>query len=68
MKTRIITTDTGYFKPGLKGEIVDCNGRTVYLGKDCVQTEMAEFTVKLDSGFVRPYCQLQRDFVFAESR
>jgi hypothetical protein len=64
----IITTPTGYFKPGLKGRIVGGGGeRAVYLGPDGAlqAAKIPEFTILLEGAeFAREFCQYGRDFVF----
>ena len=62
---RIITTDTGYFRGGLRGGAVLTGSRTVFIGPigSEVKTEVAEFTVTIDGSTPRPFCQIGRDFV-----
>ena len=68
----IVTTDTGFFKPGLRGRILDAAERTVYLGPNAntVETRIAEYTVEIDPvapgdrPWRKEFCQYGRDFVF----
>lgn len=61
---RIITTATGYWKPGLLGRIVGGAERLAFLGQHAPRTLLPEFTVELDRGERRDFCQFGRDFVF----
>lgn len=67
---RIVTTGTGYFKPGLTGAIVDGAERVVWLGPGGAEVKhtIPEFTIKLDCGMVREFCQYGRDFVFEKKQ
>lgn len=67
----IVTTDTGYFKPGLPGRIVAGSERVVFLGPFGHETRhvIPEFSVELLDADGRvtsrmPFCQYGRDFVF----
>lgn len=61
----VITTAGGYFQPGLRGRIVGASDRLVYLGEPPAPFQLAEFTIELDGGGRREFCQYGRDFVFA---
>jgi hypothetical protein len=62
----IITTPGGYFQPGLTGFIVAASDRVVYpLSTLAAPLKVPEFTIQLDRGTRRDYCQYGRDFVFA---
>lgn len=67
---RIVTTDKGYFKPGLRGSITDGAERTVWLGPVGNESRhtIPEFTVRLDCGMVKEFCQYGRDFVFEKKQ
>ena len=62
----VITTGTGYFKPGHRAQIVAGGERVVYLGPSGqeVKTSIAEFTLLFPDGARREFCQYGRDFVF----
>jgi hypothetical protein len=66
----IITTATGYFKPGLRGRVVNAGEREVFLGASLSRQTLPEFTLEIDGGrgkkSVREFCQYGRDFVFAQ--
>lgn len=54
-----------YFKPGVRGWIIAGNERTVFLGSECTETILPEFTV-LTEGGSQVVCQYGRDVVFAD--
>ena len=69
-----VVTVLGRYKAGIPARIVAGEGITVYLGSDCVETKLADFTLEFTDvkrgktvkhrlgGF-----QFGRDFVFATS-
>lgn len=64
----IVTTGTGFFKPGIKGRIVGTpEPRTVFLGPVGQEKRhvIAEYSVLLERDTApRTGCQLGRDFIF----
>lgn len=62
----VITTGTGYFKPGFSGRIVGGAERLVLLGPHGAEVPhtIPEFTLEI-AGRRREFCQFGRDFVFA---
>lgn len=63
---KVVTTGTGYFKPGLEAKIESCGGmREVFLGAECSRHEVAEFTLIFPNGSRREFCQAGRDFTIA---
>ena len=61
----VITTSTGYFKAGLKGKIIGGGEREIFVGKEAQRVVIPEFTLELDNGQKREFCQYGRDFRFA---
>lgn len=65
---RIITTGTGYFRGGLTGQVVGpVEMRTVFLGAECIETQIPEFPILIDGsrkGVEPKLCQVGRDFNF----
>lgn len=61
----IVTTDTGYFKPGLPGRIIGGSQREVYLGPNghSFKTIIPEFEVEI-LDVRRKFCEYGKDFVF----
>ena len=62
---RIVTTATGYFRPGLRGIAIPTGTRRVYLGAPGHErpADIPEYTVKFDDGSGREFCQMERDFI-----
>ena len=62
----VITTGSGYFKPGFKARIVGGAERLVMLGPHGAEVPhtIPEFTLEI-GGKRRAFCQYGRDFVFA---
>lgn len=59
---KIVTIDKGYFKPGLKGEIVSCEPKGI--NAEGYWQVIDTFKIRLDSGDERDNCEENRDFVF----
>ena len=66
----VITTGTGYFRPGLPARIVGGGERRVFLGPPGQETPhtLPEFTLQFPAGNRREGCQYGRDFVFATTQ
>jgi hypothetical protein len=62
-----VTTDTGFFRPGLRAVIIGAGQREIFVGKDCVKFIIPEFTLQFPDGFVKEGCQYGRDFIFERS-
>lgn len=65
----IITTATGYFKPGIKGKIVGINERVIYVGpfgneqKTIIPEFTLEFIDEKGKTWQKDFCQYGKDFV-----
>ena len=62
----VISTGTGFFKPGFSGRIVGGAERLVMLGPHGAEVPhtIPEFTLEI-AGRRREFCQFGRDFIFA---
>jgi len=67
---KVVSTSRATVKPGMIGTIVSVDSITVYLGKECIKTEMAIFQIAWDIAGKRPYItdnnQVGRDFVISK--
>jgi len=66
---KVVTTSTGFFRPGIKGRIIGGGEREIFVGTPAQSVVIPEFKLELThkgKTWVHPtLCQYGRDFVFA---